>query len=115
MAVAFKGRICHLLSELFADTFVFFLFLSATGTVAAGAAKPLFYRLYDFFGGIKCYFHFQFPSNAFRYILSVASFIAPMRVVYIFPFASINVVCGIDETLYALAALSFVSKYTGNV
>ena len=53
MAVAFKGRICHLLSELFADASVFFLFFSAAGAVSVGAAKALFYRFYKLPVGIK--------------------------------------------------------------
>lgn len=53
MAVAFKGRICHLISELFADASVFSLFFSAAGAVSVGAAKALFYRFYDFLVGIK--------------------------------------------------------------
>lgn len=57
MAVALKVRICDLIPELFAHTFIFFLLLAAAGAVTSGTLEAFLDRLYDLLVGIESYLH----------------------------------------------------------
>ena len=48
MAVSLKGRVCYLIFEFLAHTYVVLGSLQLAGAVAACSPESLFYSLYDF-------------------------------------------------------------------